>query len=327
MLVQGGVLRIHYEDIFRAVGNYLDFSRYRDITLVVLPEGFVVNGKSLKTVDRALQVLASTLLFANDDLAALLDQALERRNQTSRPGSHLRSLEMDGERMRYEDALRAIGDYIDTEGWREVIVMQTALHFHIKGIFKGKAIERLLDATAMRELLASRDASNRPKRLFGFRWPGCPRKLTGSLRPDREDDTLGVVADQHLGRCERAGDDARHQRMDGFQVRLDRPRAFQFVARQQFLRKTAVVDDDGVDTPAEVVVDLAHEVGSAVAVRFAVLGHHVTDVDHLAVARADGVGDPIDEHTGHDAGEQVARTDKYLVGALQRLAGAWDGVH
>lgn len=155
--------------MLRAVGNYLDFTSYRDITLVEMPDGFVVKGMSLQTIDRSPHVAASTYLFSNDDLEALLDQALQRRNLPLRHGAELHSFDIDGERLRYEDALRAIGSFIDTSRWRQVVIMQTARHFNIKGIIKETPVHRLIDVNAMRELLEARDPGKRPKRRFGFR--------------------------------------------------------------------------------------------------------------------------------------------------------------
>jgi hypothetical protein len=160
MLEASGRYRIRYADIFRAVGNYLDASDFRDITLIETPDGFLVKGMVLQPSEHAVVLQPGTYLFTNDDLDALLEQALERRGVPLPAEATMAAVQVAGVHTRYEDALRSIGYFIDAARWHEVVVMQTAGHVHIKGIVDDEPVDRLVDAAAMREI----DAQHRSGR-------------------------------------------------------------------------------------------------------------------------------------------------------------------
>jgi hypothetical protein len=165
MLDASGRYRMRYGDVFRAVGNYLDASGFRDVTLVETPDGFLVKGMLLQSAEHAMVLQPATYLFTNDDLDALLEQALERRGVPLSAEARMASVLVAGVHTRYEDALRPIGLFIDASHWREVVVMQTETQVHIKGIVEDRPVDRLLDATAMRQLDAEfRSRASRPQR-------------------------------------------------------------------------------------------------------------------------------------------------------------------
>jgi hypothetical protein len=87
----------------------------------------------------------------------------------------LPSVTIDGERLRYEDMLRSIGLLVDKFGWREIVLMQTATGFHLKGILREEPLDRLIDAATLRGLVEDmrqgrepRESTDAPKRRF---WP------------------------------------------------------------------------------------------------------------------------------------------------------------
>ncbi len=153
MLDASGRYRIRYGDIFRAVGHFLDTSMFRDLTLVETVDGFIVKGGSIQTSETGTNYVTQSFLFTDGDLDTLLDQAVERRGAQLSAESLLPSITIDGEKVRYEDALRSIGLLIDKIGWREVVLIQTSLGFHLKGLSKDAPVDRSIDAPALSGLL------------------------------------------------------------------------------------------------------------------------------------------------------------------------------
>ncbi|MCM8749836.1 hypothetical protein NET02_11820 [Thermomicrobiaceae bacterium CFH 74404] len=85
MLDHTGRYRVRYEDMFRALGHYLDSQRFTRIAIVETPEGFLVKGYVAgDSREGGLHLAPQTYLFTNEDLDILLEQAYGRRRQ-SRP--------------------------------------------------------------------------------------------------------------------------------------------------------------------------------------------------------------------------------------------------
>ncbi len=78
---QSGRYRTRYEDTLRALGHYLDQQRFTRILVVETPEGFLVKGYVANPGrDEEIVTLApETLLFTDDDLVRLLEEAYRRR--------------------------------------------------------------------------------------------------------------------------------------------------------------------------------------------------------------------------------------------------------
>lgn len=76
-----------YEDVLRALGHYLDESRYFRFAVVELPDGFLIKGRSL--LDRrsvsGVRAVSQTLRLDQAEMDALLADARARR-ATPEPG-------------------------------------------------------------------------------------------------------------------------------------------------------------------------------------------------------------------------------------------------
>ena len=172
MLDASGLYRIRYGDIFRAVGHFLDTSLFRDLTLVETNEGFIVKGGTIRTGETGAGFVPQSYLFTDADLDTLLDQAIERRGSETTVEALLPSITIEGERVRYEDVLRSIGLLVDRIGWHEVVLIQTSVGFHLKGLSKDAPVDRQLDAAAIRGLLEEmrrgRESPDAPRRKL---WP------------------------------------------------------------------------------------------------------------------------------------------------------------
>jgi hypothetical protein len=81
MLDHTGQRRVRYEDAFRALGNYLDQSRFTQISIVETPEGFLIKGYAVSEGLGSYHVIPTTYLFTNEDIDALLETAYGRRQR------------------------------------------------------------------------------------------------------------------------------------------------------------------------------------------------------------------------------------------------------
>jgi len=150
--------------MFRAIGHFLDTALFRDLTLVETQDGFIVKGGTIRSGDGGSGFVPQSYLFTDGDLEVLLDQAVERRGSGLTAESLLPSITIDGERVRYEDALRSIGLLVDKIAWREIVLIQTTAGFHLKGMSKDSPIDRPIDAQALRGLVEDMRKGREPPR-------------------------------------------------------------------------------------------------------------------------------------------------------------------
>ena len=70
-----------YEDIFRALGNYIDANTFEDVTIVETREGFLITGRVRREQATGTVAEAETYLFTNADLDSILEEAYGRRRE------------------------------------------------------------------------------------------------------------------------------------------------------------------------------------------------------------------------------------------------------
>src|SRR5687768_2596980 len=73
---------VRYEDLLRAVGNYIDQQGFTDVLVTQLPEGVLLKGTVIDRSRRSAHERISAVLFSNDDVIALLDASERRRGST-----------------------------------------------------------------------------------------------------------------------------------------------------------------------------------------------------------------------------------------------------
>jgi hypothetical protein len=79
MAIDDQRFRYRYEDIFRALGNYIDSNAFSDVTIVETAEGFLIKGKVVREQGIGSVTESQTYLFTNDDLDGILEAAYGRR--------------------------------------------------------------------------------------------------------------------------------------------------------------------------------------------------------------------------------------------------------
>ena len=156
MLDASGLYRIRYADVLRAMGNYLDAHHFRDITLVETPDGFLIKAVVMQSSAREAQLLPVTYLFANADLETLIEEAHTRRGAGAAADVRQRA-----GAVRYEDLLRVVGQWIDDERLREIVVMQVPPGTRLKALAREqttagvtvRVVDLLLSDEEIREQL------------------------------------------------------------------------------------------------------------------------------------------------------------------------------
>ncbi|RIK39495.1 MAG: hypothetical protein DCC58_15235 [Chloroflexi bacterium] len=84
MLDSSGRYRMRYEDVFRALGHYIDTHRFKDIVIVEVPDGFLIKGQVLQEAAAGVIAVPQTYLFTNEDIDVILEDAAKRRRSSSR---------------------------------------------------------------------------------------------------------------------------------------------------------------------------------------------------------------------------------------------------
>lgn len=121
MRIYEGSPRQDFEEVFRSIGAFLDTRGMRDILLLEVPDGFIVQGlvaagaTTSAWSDTVGSLVKETLSFLDEDIAKFMEEAAKRRGNpqatTTAAGVH-------------ESALRVIGNWIDQQKPRDVFLFE-----------------------------------------------------------------------------------------------------------------------------------------------------------------------------------------------------------
>jgi len=125
MRIYDGSPRQDFEEVFRSIGVFLDARGMRDILLLEVPDGFVVQG--LVTAGAAggawseavATVSKETLSFLDDDIAKFMEEAAGRRGAGPVPETVTGAAAS-----AYEHALRVIGRWVDAQRPKDVFLFE-----------------------------------------------------------------------------------------------------------------------------------------------------------------------------------------------------------
>ena len=134
MRIYDGSPRQDFEEVFRSIGAFLDSRGMRDILVVEVPDGFVVQGLVAGTDTSSAwsesvgSLTKETLSFFDDDIAKFMEEAAARRGG-EQPGA--------AEGGAHERALRVIGHWIDTQKPKDVFLFEQdgayVVRLHVAG--------------------------------------------------------------------------------------------------------------------------------------------------------------------------------------------------
>lgn len=136
MRIYEGSPRQDFEEVFRSIGAFLDTRGTRDILLLEVPDGFVVQGlvaagaESGAWSDTVGSISKETLTFLDDDIARFMEEAAARRGAApvDQPVAGL-----------YEQALRVIGRWMDEQKPKDVFLLEQEGAYVIRLLVGGQA--------------------------------------------------------------------------------------------------------------------------------------------------------------------------------------------
>jgi hypothetical protein len=138
MRIYEGSPRQDFEEVFRSMGAVLDKRGMREILLLELTDGFIVQG--IETDQSAIgahsDVIARerkvTFTFLEDDVARFMEEGLARRGTAaSAPDWEAAGY--------YEQAMRVLGRYIDEQRPRDVFFFEQSGAFVVRILAGGSA--------------------------------------------------------------------------------------------------------------------------------------------------------------------------------------------
>jgi hypothetical protein len=129
-----GSPRQDFEEVFRSIGGYLDTRGMRDILILEIPEGFVVQG--LSVVGNSTSVWSETMgtmvkqtnTYTENDVTRFMEAGVARRG-TGKPTSQSSG--------PYERALRVIGRWIDEQKPRDVFLFEQEGSYVVRVLPQG----------------------------------------------------------------------------------------------------------------------------------------------------------------------------------------------
>jgi hypothetical protein len=136
MRIYEGSPRQDFEEVFRSIGAFLDARGMRDILLLEVPDGFVVQGltamggSTTSWSETVGSLVKETLTFVDDDIAKFMEEAAARRG-TGTPKS--------APAAGYERALRVIGHWMDGQRPKDVFLFEQEGAYVVRLLQGGQA--------------------------------------------------------------------------------------------------------------------------------------------------------------------------------------------
>jgi hypothetical protein len=136
MRIYDGSPRQDFEEVFRSIGAFLDSRGTREILMLEVPDGFVVQGlvaagtASSAWSESVGSLVKETLTFLDDDIARFMEEAASRRGSQHAGSSSASS---------YEQAFRVIGRWMDEQKPKDVFLFEQDGAYVIRLLVGGQA--------------------------------------------------------------------------------------------------------------------------------------------------------------------------------------------
>jgi hypothetical protein len=150
MRIYEGSPRQNYEEVLRSIGAFLDQRGMREILLVEVPDGFVVQGLAISGSSAGVwsehvgQQTKETFTFLDDDIARFMEEGHARRDNPERAVTW-------GEAGYYEHACRVIGRYVDEQKPRDIFFFEQDGSFVLRLLMHSQTGSRHVIAEFTRE--------------------------------------------------------------------------------------------------------------------------------------------------------------------------------
>jgi hypothetical protein len=137
MRIYEGSPRQDFEEVFRSIGAFLDRRGMRDILLLEVPDGYVVQGLVATQsgvsgwTETMGAVVKETLTYLDEDIAKFMEEAVKRRGTGTPPGSPQAG--------PHERALRVIGRWMDEQKPKDVFLFEQDGAYVVRLLTSGQA--------------------------------------------------------------------------------------------------------------------------------------------------------------------------------------------
>jgi hypothetical protein len=137
MRIYEGSPRQDFEEVLRSIGAFLDQRGMREILVVEVPDGFVVQGLAVTAAgaggwaESVGNLHKETLTFFDDDISRFMDEAAARRTA----GQPAPDFAAAG---HYEQALRVVGRWMDAQKPRDIFFFEQDGAFVIRLLASGQ---------------------------------------------------------------------------------------------------------------------------------------------------------------------------------------------
>lgn len=136
MRIYEGSPRQDFEEVFRSIGAFLDRRGMKDILLLEVPDGYVVQGLvatqgSTGSWSEVVGTLVKeTLTYLDEDIARFMEEAIKRRGTGTPPGSPQAG--------PHERAMRVIGRWMDEQKPRDVFLFEQEGAYVVRLLVTGQ---------------------------------------------------------------------------------------------------------------------------------------------------------------------------------------------
>ena len=150
MRIYEGSPRQNYEEVMRSVGAFLDQRGMREVLLLEVPDGFVVQGLVVENAKTGVwseqlgQQVNETFTFFDDDIARFMEEGHARRDNQSAAVTW-------GQAGYYEQAFRVVGRYVDEQKPRDIFFFEQDGAFVLRLLVGSQTGSRHVIAEFMRD--------------------------------------------------------------------------------------------------------------------------------------------------------------------------------
>jgi hypothetical protein len=147
MRIYEGSPRQQWEEVLRSIGAFADREQLKELLLLELEVGFVLQGLGLQSggadSDSFGTAVKRTYELTDDQVAELMDVAAEQRGTSSENVPHADITNY------YEHAMRVIGNYIDSQKAHDVFLFEQEGSFVLRlfGVAGGRVAHQLAEFT------------------------------------------------------------------------------------------------------------------------------------------------------------------------------------
>jgi hypothetical protein len=122
MRIYEGSPRQGWEEVFRSIGAYVDRERMKELLLLELDAGFILQGMAMPAAgartESEMTLIKVTRELPDDEVAELMEAATAKRGTSTSDTPHAEITNY------YEQAMRVIGAYLDANRPRDVFLFE-----------------------------------------------------------------------------------------------------------------------------------------------------------------------------------------------------------